>query len=166
MVEGITLLLFVLFFVGVFASVLVFLYTLPFSGPWAIFFWVAGFSLVLVVVIKLLARGALDDKRQMNVVAMLSELLGGTFGWTWMVLGGASLVLFFKALLFGGRWSAFFVCLLASAACKWFKRYSMMAKERAMFKGELVEKRLTKEQARRIWIARAQEIIQQHKPPA
>lgn len=160
MVEGITFLLFV---VGVLASVLVFLYALLFSGPWLLFFWAAGFSLVLFVMIKLLARGTLDDKREMNVAAMLSEFLGGAFGWTWMVLAGASLVLFFKALLFGGRWSDFLVCLLASAACKWFTRYSMMAKERAMFKGELVEKGLTNGEARRIWIARAREIIQQRK---
>ena len=102
----------------------------------------------------------------MNLAAMLWELFGGAFGWTWIVLAVASLVLFFKALLFGGLWSDFFVCLLASAGCKWFTRYSMLAKERAMFKENLVEKGLTKEEARRIWIARAREIIQQRKPPA
>ena len=35
-----------------------------------------------------------------------------------------------------------------------------------MFKRELVEKGMTKEEARRVWIARAREIIQQRSLPA
>lgn len=112
-----------LLLIGLLASPLLFLYSLLFSGPWFLFIWTAGLSLALVVTIKLLALSALDDKRQLDVAAMLSELISGTFGWTWMAMAGASL-------------------------------------ER-----ELVEKGLSKEEARRIWIARAREIIQQRKQP-
>ena len=92
----------VLLLIGLVASVLLFLYALLLAGPWLLFFWAAGLSLALVVAIKLLALGVLDDERQLLVAAMLSELFGGAFGWTWMALAGASLVLFFKALFFGG----------------------------------------------------------------
>ncbi|HAM57173.1 MAG TPA: hypothetical protein DDZ42_22855 [Candidatus Rokubacteria bacterium] len=156
----------VVLLIGLLASVLLFLYALLFAGPWLPFFWAAGFSLALVAAIKLLALGVLDDERQLLVAGMLSELLGGTFGWTWMALAGASLVLFFKALFFGGAWSNFFLCLLASGACKWLTRYSMTTKEAAMFKRELVEKGMTKEEAREVWIARAREMIQRRNLPA
>ncbi|MFQ5892855.1 MAG: hypothetical protein ACE5H5_00935 [Nitrospinota bacterium] len=155
-----------LLLIGLLASVLLFLYALLFGGPWHLFFWAAGLSLALAVAIKLLALGVLDDERQLLVAAILWQLIGGAFGWTWMILAGASLVLFFKALFFGGAWSDFFVCLLASVACEWLTRYSMTTRVAAMFERELVEKGLTKEEARRVWIAGAREMIQKRKVPA
>jgi hypothetical protein len=149
---------------GLLASVLLFLYALLFGGPWVPFFWAAGLSLALIVATKLLALGVLDDERQLLAAGMLWQLMGGAFGWTWMALAGAALVLFVKALFFGGGWSNFVVCLLASAGCKWLTRYSMTAKEAALFQRELVAKGLTREAARRAWIARARGIIEQRKP--
>jgi hypothetical protein len=102
-----------LLLIGLLTGVLLFLYALLLSGPWIPFLWTGGLSLALVVAIKLLALRALDDKRQLDVAAMLFEIIGGAFGWTWMALAVASFVLFFKALLFGGAWSNFFVCSFA-----------------------------------------------------
>lgn len=135
------------------ASVALFLYAFIFGAPWSPFFWVAGLSLALLITMKLIALHTLDDKRQLDLAAMYWELLSGVFGWTWIPLAVASLVLFFKALFFGGRWSHFLVCLFASSVCKWQMATSMNAKQGAIFKRQLVERGLTKEEAREVWIS-------------
>jgi len=152
-----------LLLIGLLASVLLFLYALLLGGPWIPCFWAAGLSLVLAVAIRLLAFSVLDDKRYLDAAAMLAELMGGAFGWTWMALAVASVVLFFKALFFGGAWSNFFVALLASGACKYLTRHQMTIKQASMFKRELVEKGMSKEEARRVWIAKADEMLHQRK---
>jgi hypothetical protein len=152
--------------VGLLASVLLFLYVLLFGGQWFLFFWAAGLSLTLLIAIKLLTLSVLDDKRQLDVSAMLSELLGGVFSFTWMVLVGASFVLFFKALIFGGHWLDFFTCLFAVAVCKFLAWYAIWTHRAALFKSGLVGKGLTEAQARRVWIAKGRAIIQQSEPPS
>jgi hypothetical protein len=154
-----------LLLLGLFASVVLFLYAVLFTGPWLLFLWGAGLSVALIVAIQLVSLSVLDDKRQLDVSAMLAELIGGAFGWIWLVLAVASLVLLLKAMFFVGLWSAFLVCLLASAWCKWLTRFSITRKQAAMFKRELVERGLTKAEARQALIARAREIIQQRKAP-
>jgi hypothetical protein len=146
--------------IGLVATVIFFLWGLLFTGSWVPFFWSAGLSLALVVAIKLLALRVLDDERQLLVSGMLWELLGGVFGWTWIALAVASVILIFKTMFFGGAWSDFFVCLFASAACKRLTRFAMTTQAAATFKQELVTKGMTKEAARQVWIARARAIIQ------
>ena len=155
-----------LLLVGFITDVLFFLYALLFGGPWGPFLWGSGLLVVIVLAIRLFTLSVLDDKRHLHVVAMLFELMGGAFGWTWMALAVASFVLFFKALLFGGAWSNFFTCLLASGACKWFTRYAMTSRDSAMFVRHLVEQGMSKEEARHAWTARAQEIIRQRRQPS
>jgi hypothetical protein len=135
------------------ATVLLFLYAFLLAGPWSPFLWAAGFSLAAFMIIKLIALAALNDKRQLDLAAMYWELLGGAFGWTWLPLGILSLVLFFKALFLGGRWSHFLISLLASSVCKWQMTTCINSKEGAIFKRELVEKGMTKDEAREVWIS-------------
>ena len=51
-----------LLLIGLLAGVLFFLYALLLGGPWVLFVWATGLLLLLVMVIKLFTRGALDDK--------------------------------------------------------------------------------------------------------
>ncbi len=73
--------------VGLFVAMLSFLYSVLLGGPWTTFLWSGGLSLALIFGIKFVSIVKLDDKRQLLVSAMLWELLGGVFGWTWIVLG-------------------------------------------------------------------------------
>ena len=95
-----------LLLLGLFASVVLFLYAALFTGPWLLFLWGAGLSVALIVAIQLVSLNVLDDKRQLEVSAMLAELIGSAFGWIWLVLAVASLVLLLKAMFFEGLWSA------------------------------------------------------------
>ena len=147
-----------LLLVGFITEVVFFLYALLFGGPWRPFLWGSGLLLVIVLAIKLFTLSVLDDKRHLHVAAMISELISGAFGWTSMVLAVALFVLFFKALLFGGAWSNFFICLLVSSACKWFTRFAM-TNSQVMFMRHLVEQGMSKEEARHAWTARRRQII-------
>jgi hypothetical protein len=139
--------------VGLLATVLSFLYSLLLGGTWSVFLWAGGLSFALILGIKVVSIVKLDDKRQLLVSAMLWELLGGGFGWTWIVLAIASLGLFVRALLFGGSWRNFFTALVASGICKWVLRYSGTARQSIAFKEPLIEQGFSKSQAREAWIA-------------
>jgi hypothetical protein len=142
--------------VGLFVAMLSFLYSVLLGGPWTTFLWSGGLSLALIFGIKFVSIVKLDDKRQLLVSAMLWELLGGVFGWTWIVLALASFWLFVRALFFGGNWGSFFIALVASGASKRLYSYSDIASQAAAFKKPLIEKGLAKEQARKAWIAEAE----------
>jgi hypothetical protein len=73
-----------------------------------------------------------------------------------MALAVSSFGLFVWALFLGGSWWSFLYCFLASAACKILLQVSLGWKEGAMFKRALVQKGMSKVEARRAWIAEAQ----------
>jgi hypothetical protein len=138
--------------VGLLVAMLSFLYSLVLGGPWTIFLWSGGLSLALIAGIKFVSIVKLDDRRQLLVSAMLWELLGGVFGWTWMVLAVASFGLFLRALFFGGSWRGFFIALAASGACKRLYGYSGTARQAVAFKEPLIEQGFSKAEARKAWI--------------
>jgi hypothetical protein len=121
-------------------AVALFLYAALFGGTWPPFFWAATLSLFLIIIIKLLALGLLDEERQALASAMLWELLSGAIGWTWMILAMATVIVFFRTLFFDGHWSDFFGILVGSATCKLFTRAAIWYKEVAMLKREVLSK--------------------------
>lgn len=50
--------------------------------------------------------------------AMLLELLGGLFGWAWMISGAIMLYFLVAAIFFSGSWKTFFIFLGISFVCK------------------------------------------------
>ncbi|OGB90414.1 MAG: hypothetical protein A3G35_01110 [candidate division NC10 bacterium RIFCSPLOWO2_12_FULL_66_18] len=149
---------------GSIASVALFFYAFLTGRSWSPFFWAFGLLIALVVVMKVIALG-LDDEANLRLAGAIAELLEGTFGWMWIGVAGLSVLMFFRALLFRGAWSDFFVCLLVSGIFKWFMSWSMNTKRGAVFKKDLVEKGLTKEQAREVWIAEMRRGLRQDNPP-
>jgi len=127
----------------VLATVCLFLYALIFGGSWDLFLVAAGLSLGLVITAKVLALSFLDRERQFLVAGMLSELVGGVFGWIWMILAVASPVLLLKALFFHGTWEDFFICLFSAAVCKTILRYTMANLKTITAKQKLAEQGLT-----------------------
>lgn len=154
-VKKLTLLLGVPILLASLAVLLSFLYVVLLAGPWTPFLWSAGVFLGLMILAKL-ASFYFDPAAQMHVSGMLWELFGGVAGWAWMVLALSSFGLFVWALFFGGSWRRFFYAFIASAVCKLVLRWSLPWKEGAAFKRALVLKGLSKEEARRAWIAEAE----------
>lgn len=82
---------------------------------------------------------------------MFWELLGGLFGWGWIIFAAAAAFFFIKALFFDGRWSSFFWCLAASAVGKWILRGTMDHRIRVHFEEELKNRGFDKEKVGIIW---------------
>jgi hypothetical protein len=54
-------------------------------------------------------------------LAML-ELIGGIFGWAWIISSLACIYFFISALFFEGLWTSFFWAFGAGSAAKWLAR--------------------------------------------
>jgi hypothetical protein len=133
-----------------------FLYAIIFSGSWAFFYWIGSALLIVLASVKLFAASALDEEKQLIASAMLWELFGGAAGYAWMALAVASLITFAQALFFAGSWWRFFVCLIASAVCKYLVRSAITWREATAFKLERVRSGMSKAYAQQAWIAEAQ----------
>ena len=153
--KKLTLLLGVPILLASLAVLLSFLYVVLLAGPWTPFLWSGGVFLGLLIAAKV-ASLSFDPAMQMHVSGMLWELFGGVAGWAWMILAASSFGLFVWALFFGGSWRRFFYAFAASAVCKLVLRWSLPWKEGAMFKLALVQRGMSKAEAREAWIAEAQ----------
>jgi hypothetical protein len=80
------------------------------------------------------------------------ELIGGIFGWIWIIASLAALYFFAVALMFSGRWSLFFWSFGTGALCKWLARGFNDSKNRVAYEAELISQGFSKEEAGRAWI--------------
>ena len=53
---------------------------------------------------------------------MVLELIGGFFGWVWILASLAAVYFFVSALAFSGRWTSFFWAAGSGAIAKWLAR--------------------------------------------
>ena len=53
---------------------------------------------------------------------VMLELIGGIFGWIWLISSLAGIYFFISALFFEGLWTSFFWAFGASAVAKWLAR--------------------------------------------
>jgi hypothetical protein len=56
---------------------------------------------------------------RIEIKLAILELIGGIFGWTWILASVSALYFFVMAIGFSGAWSRFFWALGASAVAKW-----------------------------------------------
>jgi hypothetical protein len=53
---------------------------------------------------------------------VMLELIGGIFGWVWIIASLAGIYFFISALFFEGLWTSFFWAFGASSMAKWLAR--------------------------------------------
>jgi hypothetical protein len=81
----------------------------------------------------------------------LIELLGGLFGWIWILASVASIYFLFAALVFSGRWSSLFWALGIGIVAKWLARGFNDHHKRVAYEAELVSRGLSPQEAHDAW---------------
>ncbi len=82
------------------------------------------------------------------------ELLGGIFGWVWIVASVAALYFLVAAIFFDSPWSRFFWAFGIGVVGKWLAKGFRDNQLRVAFVAELMEKGLSREEAGREWFER------------
>jgi len=82
------------------------------------------------------------------------ELLGGIFGWVWIVASVAALYFLVAAIFFDSPWSRFFWAFGIGVVGKWLAKVFRDNQLRVAFVAELMEKGLSREEAGREWFER------------
>lgn len=75
----------------------------------------------------------------------LLELVGGLFGWLWIIASIASIYFLVAALAFNGRWSNLFWAVGTGVVAKWLARGLNDHQKRVAYEAELVSRGLTPE---------------------
>jgi hypothetical protein len=81
----------------------------------------------------------------------LLEVVGGLFGWLWIVASVASIYFLVAALAFKGRWSSLFWAVGTAVIAKWLARGFNDNQKRFAYEESLVSRGLTQEEARGAW---------------
>jgi hypothetical protein len=89
---------------------------------------------------------------QLNHKLALLELLGGLFGWIWILASLAALYFFVMALFAGGSWWRFVAALGIAAIGKWLAIGFEENKHRVAFEAELVARGFTPTEAGKVWV--------------
>jgi len=113
----------------------------------------------MIIVIQVVALTFMNDMRQIWVTDVLVFSIEGTFGWTWIALLISSVVLLFKALFTHGAWLSFFLCAIATGVSEWITVNCMTTRIALAFEKDMVASAMSKADARKAWIAHAQEIL-------
>ena len=82
------------------------------------------------------------------------ELLGGIFGWAWIVASVAALYFLVAAIFFDSAWSRFFWAFGIGVVGKWLAKGFRDNQLRVAFVAELMKKGLSREEASREWFER------------
>jgi len=82
---------------------------------------------------------------------MLFEILGGLFGWAWIIGGIAVLIFVGLAVFSDGSWWNVFYAAVVSAVGKWLARGFNDNKKRVLFEQKLISEGVSKEDAGRRW---------------
>lgn len=83
--------------------------------------------------------------------AMIYELLGGIFGWVWILAGLATLVFAGMALFSHYPWWWAGIALLVSGVAKWLAKGFRDNRNRVMYEAHLREQGLSPEEAAKRW---------------
>ena len=84
----------------------------------------------------------------------LLELIGGTFGWVWIVASVAALYFLIVAIFFDSPWSRFFWALGIGVIAKWLLRGFRDSQARVAFEADLVGKGFSRDEAGKEWAKR------------
>jgi hypothetical protein len=84
----------------------------------------------------------------------LLELIGGIFGWVWIISFLAALYFLAMAIFSDGPWSRFFWAFGIGAVAKWLTRGLRDNQARVAFEAKLVAEGYTPEQAAKEWTSR------------
>jgi hypothetical protein len=82
------------------------------------------------------------------------ELVGGIFGWVWIVASVTALYCLVVAIFFDSPWSRFFWAFGIGIIAKWLAKGFRDNQLRVAFVAELMEKGLSREEASREWFER------------
>lgn len=82
------------------------------------------------------------------------ELIGGIFGWVWILASVAALYFLVAAIFFDSPWSRLFWAFGIGVAAKWLARGFRDNQLRVAFVAEQMEKGLSHEEASREWFER------------
>ncbi len=96
--------------------------------------------------------GALRMELRTKLICL--ELLGGIFGWVWIVASVAALYFLVAAIFFDSPWSRFFWAFGIGVVGKWLAKGFRDNQLRVAFVAELMEKGLSREEAGREWFER------------
>ncbi len=81
----------------------------------------------------------------------LLQLVGGLFGWIWIIASLASIYFLVAALAFNGRWSSLFWAFGTGVVAKWLARAFNDHQKRVSHEAELVSRGLSPEEAQEAW---------------
>jgi hypothetical protein len=90
---------------------------------------------------------------QLNYKLALLELIGGLFGWVWILASLAALYFVAMALFAGGSWWRFVAALGIAAMGKWLLMGFEEHKRRVAFEAALVAGGYTQAEAENVWDA-------------
>lgn len=79
------------------------------------------------------------------------ELVGGLFGWVWIIASVASIYFLVAALAFNGRWSNLFWAFGTGVVAKWLARGFNDHQKRVAYETQLVSRGVSSEEAREAW---------------
>ena len=80
------------------------------------------------------------------------QLIGGVFGWIWIIASVASIYFLVAALAFNGRWSSLFWAFGTGVVAKWLARGFNDHQKHVAHEAELVSRGLSPKQAREGWL--------------
>ncbi len=83
---------------------------------------------------------------------VILELVGGIFGWGWLIAAAAALYFLVMVAFFEGAWTPVIVALVVSTLSKWLARGIEDHKRRVAFEADMVAKGLSPDEAREAWL--------------
>lgn len=80
------------------------------------------------------------------------QLIGGLFGWIWIIASIASIYFLVAALAFSARWSSLFWAFGIAVVAKWLARGFNDHQKRVAYEADLVSSGFSPKQAREAWL--------------
>ena len=85
---------------------------------------------------------------------VILELIGGLFGWAWIIASLFVLYYIVMAVGFHGHWSKALLAFVIGAVSKWMAKGFKDNQQRVSFEADLIEKGYTPHEAGKMWISR------------
>ena len=82
----------------------------------------------------------------------LLEVVGGLFGWGWILASLVGVYFLFVAITFGGSWVNCLIAFGTSATCKWLAGGFIDNQKRVAFETQMIRRGMTPEQAADAWL--------------